>query len=107
MTQHLPKDILGLVFWELDKGHDLITFSEISRRCHQIFHQNLEVIRKNDFEDAPKIYTIARKENMVYGLYRWWHQNGQLYQEHNYIHGKCHYNCEWYTDGGLVRHWAS
>jgi len=98
----LPKDLLNLVFWELDHGNDLMNFSEISRRCHQIFHQNIKVIRKNDFEDAPKIYTRQKQIKVRHGLYHWWHSYDQLYIARNYCHGKRHrLSRKWYFAGEI------
>jgi len=85
----LPKDLLNLVFWELEDGHDIINFSEISRRCHQIFRQNLEIVRTVDCNGDYKIFTRQKRTQQIYGLCRvWWWENGQLKYKLNYYHGK-------------------
>jgi len=98
----LPKDLLNLVFWKLEDGHDMINFSEISHRCHQIFHQNLEVIETKDSVGDSRIYTRQKRTQQKHGLYRdWWdNKKCQLYREENYYHGKTHGQCqEWYRYG--------
>jgi len=98
----LPKDLLGLVFWELEYGHDMINFSEINRRCYQIFHQNLEVQGiANDMND-PIIYTRISKTKQKHGLYRDWYNKDTLFQEINFYYDQRHGQFqEWNTNGML------
>jgi len=98
----LPKDLLNLVFWELEDGHDIINFSEISRRCHQIFHQNLEVVKKIDLYGDPKIFTRQKRTQQKHGLYRVWWNNGQLYVERNFIHDQNHGLHQSFLFGGFL-----
>jgi len=125
----LPKDLLGLVFWELDHGHDMLNFSEISRGCNQIFHQNIEVVvckyiyncrymvkRKRANDCPPKtddqswmdgIRKVLECEeirigDIYHGLYRSWDGRNKLECENNNIHGMMHGTSRtWYSDGHL------
>jgi len=91
MTLRLHKDLLGLVFVEIDHGHDLMNFSEISRRCYQIFYRNLEVVKNVDNEGDPVIYTQQKLTKARHGVYRWWYFKGaQDYILCNYYYGKLH-----------------
>jgi len=104
MTLRLPKDLLGLVFWELDHGHDLINFSEIDQRCNDIFQQNLEVVKNIDPVGDPLIYMQHKLTKQKYGLLRhWWEgTKSTLFSENNYCHGKLHgRRREWWSNGTL------
>jgi len=94
----LPKDLLGLVFWELDSGYDMINFNEINRKCYQLFYENLEVIRT-----MYRVYT--RKKNAPryqHGLQRGWRSNNKVWYEYNFLHNLASgYYHDWHTDGQL------
>jgi len=96
----LPKDLLNLVFWELDHGRDMINFSEINHRCHQIFNQNLEVVKKSDLPGDPIIFTRQKQTKHRHGLYRHWYSNGKLFNEENLYYGLFH-SCQstWWANG--------
>jgi len=99
----IPKDLLNLIFLEIEFGHDMINFSEIDCRCNQIFNQNLEVVRIVDQEGDPLIYTQRKFTLQHYhGLYRRWWGNGHLFLEENYwcdlIHGQYQ---DWDESGNL------
>jgi len=95
MTRRVPKDLLNLVFQEIESGHDMLNFSEISRRCHQIFHQNLEVVTEKGF-DCTLIFTQHRITGLIHGVYRrHWFIIHELY-EANWSYGKWH---------GSIRRW--
>jgi len=92
----LHKDILQLVFLELDHGHDMLTFSELNHRCHQIFKQQIK-IEKNE-----RIMVMKTHQGQWHGISRVWHQNGQLWVESNYMHDRRHGICRgWYKNGQL------
>jgi len=96
----IPKDLLGLVFWELEDGHDMLNFSEISRRCQMIFHQNLEVRRTKDSEGDLVMFTQQKQNGWQHGLFRNWWNSHRLYQEKNYCHNQLHGKFqEWHRDG--------
>jgi len=98
----LTKDILQLVFLELESGHDMINFSEISRKCYQIFHQQIEVVHIPESRDAKKNIMMKNKRGQNHGLDRWWHANGQLLGEDNYFYNKMHgLERTWYQHGPL------
>jgi len=102
MTPRWPKDLLNLIFLEIESGHDMITFSEINRGCYLVFHQNLEVIRTVDLSNDPKIFTQLKKTGQQWGLLRTWFYNGQVFQEYNFHRGKQHGLCrEWWNNGNL------
>jgi len=98
MTFRLPKDLLNLVFWEIESGYDLINFSELNRKCHQIFHQNLEVVN-NFCEYRQVIYTQQKLSNWKHGVYRIWNQKQHYkYYDSNYFHGEWHgVRRQWYN----------
>jgi len=88
----LPKDLLGLVFGELDDGYDMLIFSEISRKCHQVFCQNIEVVRTHDTAGDPLIYMQHKLTKQFHGLYRYWWDKScrRLYIEQNFKWGELH-----------------
>lgn len=110
----LHKDLITSVFLELDQGCDMLNFSEICRRCHQIFLQQIKVMHKPETDHE---YEEARMENSQgqqhgtccrwysngklrckhnhfqdrrHGIFHDWWPNGQLWCEHNYIQGQYH-----------------
>jgi len=94
------KDLLNLVFLKLENGHDMINFSEINRKCNQIFHQQIKIMTTYANE---KIMTNVHNHNHKHGICRWWHKNGQLWSEDNYLHGKQHgIQRAWYKNGELI-----
>jgi len=80
----LPKDLLNLVFLELDDGKDMLNFSEISRRCNQIFSLEITVIHYKQIYGYDKS-KMVNNECQFHGLYRWWYSNGILGLERNYV----------------------
>jgi len=96
----LHKDILQLVFLELDHGHDMLNFSELNRKSNQIFQQRIRIIYK-----PATNYFIKYMENnhhQKHGINRGWYEIGKLYYEHNYMHGQKHgINRMWYATGKL------
>jgi len=100
-TMH-HKDLLQLVFLELDHGHDMINFSELNRKSQQIFHQQIKVSHKpeNEFEYERKY--MKNNHNQRHGLYYSWHFNGQLAYEHNHYQDRLHgISRGWYSNGQL------
>lgn len=99
MTHCLPKDLLNLVFWEIESGHDMINFSEISHRCHQIFHQNLEIVKTGKFV----IYIHSKLTGCMHGIYRVRNENGKLIYEANRFYDEWHgFRREWDHSGHLI-----
>jgi len=114
------KDLLQLVFLEFENGHDMLNFSEINRKCNQIFRQHIK-IEKNEKEYGMKkhqgqLHGISRKwrndgklwyedncyQHQLHGIYREWHKNGQLRYEINYYQDQLHGICRaWYQNGKL------
>jgi len=98
----LHKDLLQLVFLELDHGLDMLDFSELSHRCYQIFQQQIKIINKPETEYN---YAMKYMENncfhgQLHGISREWHKNGQLVHEHNYYQDQKHGVCRgWYYNG--------
>jgi len=114
------KDLLNLVFLELENGHDMINFSEISRKCNQIFHQQIKIITyqtqkfleniqgqahgisRGWYSDGQLRYEENYIQGQSYGICRGWYDNGQLWYEHNYFHNKLHgIQRAWYKNGKL------
>jgi len=92
----LHKDLLQLVFPELEHGHDMLNFSELNHRCHQIFKQQIK-IEKNE-----RIMVMRKHQGQKHGIYRVWHQNGQLMHERNYMHDCRHgIGRGWWSNGQL------
>jgi len=92
----LHKDLLQLVFLEFEDGHDMINFSELNRKCHQIFHQHIKI------EDNINNKIMKNIHGQKHGIYREWYSNGQLRYEHNYVHDLKHGICYgWYPNGQL------
>jgi len=123
----LPKDILNLIFWELEHGRDMINFSELNRRSQQIFRQNI-VIDKFDgtynngrqatrmniahttkrhglsrgYKNGRLEYEFNRYHGQRHGTWSRWYPNGKLKFEENWHHGKAHGSHRtWYSNGEL------
>jgi len=96
----LPKDLLQLVFLELDHGHDMINFSEINRKSHRIFQQQIEIKHDN-----TSIYML-NKQGRRHGICRGYNFNGEeLWYENNYFHGRRHgLNRGWWANYSLPRY---
>jgi len=106
MTRRWPKDLLSLIFWEIESGYDMLKFGEISRRCNQIFHNNLIVIKTiNCKTTCPRTYMRKRVFKQKHGLYKsWGYLPKQLFSEANIFHGKLHgIHREWYPTGQLEK----
>jgi len=97
MMPCLPKDLLNLVFLELENGHTMINFSEISRKCNQIFNQNIKITTYRTQKFMKNI------QGQKHGISRVWYQNGQLRYENNYLHNDKHgIQRAWYKNGQLA-----
>jgi len=92
----LPKDLLNLVFLELIDGHTMINFSEISRKCHQIFCRNINI------KQTTTLYYHEKRMIMLYrthGILRGWEDDHLTFQ-HNYLHGQRNgLSLGWYPQG--------
>jgi len=100
-TMLLPKDLLQLIFLELDHGHDMLNFSELSRRCQQIFHQQIKVTHKPESESKYERKYMKNNHHQKHGIYRWWDGNGYLIYEENYCQDQIHGICrEWWRKNG-------
>jgi len=99
----LPKDLLNIIFWELTDGHDMLNFSEISRKCYQIFQQYIQI--NYSYCQHFKLTMMIAKNN-YHGLIRMWNKHvDTLVRETNYRHGKMHGLCRgWYPSGVLWYH---
>jgi len=96
----LIKDLLNLVFLEFENGHDMINFSEINRRCHQIFHKNIKVIHKLETETKYEQKYMKNNQDQKHGIRRGWRGNRQLKYEYNYIQGQLHGICIGWNKNG-------
>jgi len=85
MMPCFPKDLLQLVFLELDHGRDMLNFSELNRKSHQIFQQQIKIGTNHRRDKYMK-----NIHHQKHGIHRGWHDDWQLYYEHNYIHGQLH-----------------
>jgi len=92
----LHKDLLQLVFQELDHGHDMLNFSEISHRCNQIFHQEIKVSSSVHMSSTRKYMT--NRHQQYHGISKAWHWNGLLWYDMNLCHNQRH---------GISRVWLS
>jgi len=92
----LLKDILQLIFLEFDQGHDMLNFSEISRRCQRVFHEQIKIVHTPESSTHHEMKYMKNRQGQRHGLVRWWHSTGQLGYSANYFHGQTH---------GLAREW--
>jgi len=81
------KDVLDLIFQEIECGKDMINFNEISRRCNQIFHQHIWV---NDYQHGFLMAMTKKKNNELHGLMCRLNDNGRVAYYRNYVHNKLH-----------------
>jgi len=96
-TMH-HKDLLQLVFLKFEAGHDMLNFSEINRKCNQVFQQQIKI---NDDQQYDKI--MKNIYNQRHGICRVWRLTGQLYYEHNYYQGQLHGSSRgWWLNGQLM-----
>jgi len=99
-----PRDLLKLIFSEIEFGKDMINFSELSHRCNQIFHQNIKIRRQN--QSASTYRKMSMFENphtyVQHGLYRMWHPNGKLWHSINRFRGRLHGVCTEYAKSGSI-----
>jgi len=88
----IPKDILQLIFWELESGHDMLNFSELNRKSHQIFRQQIKIDNYGTTND------MRTYQGSKHGICRRLMSNGQCSYELNYYQGQFHgTNRGWYT----------
>jgi len=93
------KDLLGMVFSEFENGLDMLNFSEISRRCYQIFQQNIKIEDMNITNEKQ----MKNIHGQLHGICRGWWANGKLWYKHNYLSGQKHGICRtWYINGKLA-----
>lgn len=99
----LIRDILQLIFLELDRGCDMLNFSELSHSCHQTFRQQIKVIHLPvSLCDDNETKWMENNQNLFHGIYRQWNEKGQLLSESNYYQGKQHgISRMWYSNGQL------
>lgn len=100
----LPKDLLYLIFLELDHGYDMLNFSELNQRCHQIFKQQIVVRESHGISIFSKniIKCMYNNQDQKHGIWIIWYLDGQLYSQHNYFQDQLHGpRREWYPDGEL------
>jgi len=95
-TMSLHKDLLQLVFLELDHGLDMLDFSELNRKSNQIFRQQIKIIHKPETDSEYERKWMENNHHQKHGIYRKWYLNEQLYCERNYHQGKRH---------GILRAW--
>jgi len=98
----LIKDLLNLVFHAFEDGHDMLNFSEINRKCHQIFHQNIK-IENNQLETETKCERKYMKNNQdqKHGICRYVSHREVKY-EYNYVQGQLHGIAHaWYQDNTI------
>jgi len=101
----LIKDVLALVFDQLENGYDLLNFGEINKMCYKIWTQKIEVRKNYDgftmYGSPPLIsaYTsFRRSKKLVHGIYRKWRSEPHVLEcENHYFHGKKH---------GFQYHWG-
>jgi len=113
------KDLLNLVFLELENGHTMINFSEINRKCNQIFQQQIKImttysnekimtnvhnhkhgIYRRFYYNGQLLYDFNFLQGCKHGLWREWYEDGQLGLEKNYSHGQLHGICRWWHVNG-------
>jgi len=81
----LLRDLLEMVFNEFEDGHDMLNFREINRKCHQIFHQNLEICH-----EGQSSYTQKKQTKQQHGLFRCINWLDRLQTLLNYVNGEYH-----------------
>jgi len=99
----LSKDILQLVFLELDHGHDMLNFSEIDRKCNKVFRQQIAIVYLHPVKNSKHIMMMNR-HGQKHGLYRRWYEKC-LTNENNYHQGQRHGTTRgWSLLGDLLSH---
>jgi len=97
----LHRDILQLIFLELEHGRDMLNFSEVSRRCQQFFQQQIKIIHKPATWRQYERKYMKNNHNREHGIRRGWY-NGKLTFENNYLDGQLHgISRGWYSNGQL------
>jgi len=105
-----PKDVLALVFDQIENGHDMLNFCEINSKCHQIWTQKVEVRKYTSTSTSESRLLLAytrlrqapkpRRPDQSHGLWRKWTHSGILIGETNYYHNKKHgFEFKWHVDG--------
>jgi len=115
------KDLLNLIFLEFEDGRNMLNFSEINRKCHQIFYQHIKIeanqrntwmenmqgqlhgILHGWYSSGKMRYKLNYIQDQRHGICRWWYANGQLAYEHNYMHDQKHgISRGWYENEKLI-----
>jgi len=86
----MHKDVLYLIFQEFEDGHDMLNFSEISQKCHQIFCRQIKIVHIPETHINEKRIFMANRKDQQHGIYRTWWSNGKLWYDINYHHGMVH-----------------
>jgi len=101
-TMLLTKDLLQLVFLELDHGYDMLNFSEISHKSNQIFHQQIKIIYRPATKYKYQMEYMENNHHQKHGISRGWHNNGKSWYKHNYVQDQKHgISRGWDSDGQL------
>jgi len=94
------KDVLHLIFQNFVNGYDMLNFSEISRGCNKVFHQNIEIVFRSETQDRYAIKFMRNNQGHVHGIRCSWYTDGMLRYRENYyqdmFHGK---NQSWFSNG--------
>lgn len=94
------KDVLHLIFQEFEDGQGMLNFREISRRCHQVFHQNINIVSKpRTWEYFARTY-MENKNGQRHGISCGWYSDGNRRHLSNFLHSLEHgYQYGWTING--------
>jgi len=106
----LPKDLLVMVFDQIENGHDMIKFGELNRKCHQIWKQKITVEGKNN---DKAMYLRNQSEKIQHGIRHFgvvrtdylWNVTSEINWYYNQKHGAHLY---WDLDGNpsITQHYC-
>jgi len=101
----LPKDLLVLVFDQIENGHDMINFGELNQKCHQIWKQKIGIYHGTGRNRWIYTYLRSRGSKFMHGLSRMW-LAGTFYDplgsETNYYYDQQHgQDIFWANDGRI------
>jgi len=85
----LDKNLLTMIFQELESGHDMINFREINRMCNQIFDFWVEVCQIY-YCDILIVWMQKKYTQEKHGLHREWNRRGRLLDELNFCRDRRH-----------------